>query len=56
MQAELKLHESDYIEVQTEFCGLFRKPHTTQLTQNEAMELEHLIEDIENRLLQTETR
>jgi hypothetical protein len=48
--------DSELVEITTEICGLGGGKHTIQLTQEEAEELEQLIEYIEQKLDEVETR
>jgi len=48
--------ESELVEITTEICGVGGGKHTVQLTQEEAEEVEQLIDDIERRLDEVETR
>ena len=48
--------ESELVAITTEICGLDGGKHTVQLTQEEAKEVEQLIDDIERSLDEVETR
>ena len=48
--------ENELVEITTEICGLDGGKHTVQLTKEEAEELEQLLNDIERRLDEVETR